>query len=216
MPGSKQEMDTIAGSKRKMAYKQERDRDSFRRGPQSQQRRERRRDERDIDIVLSPCVTLQPTTSNNASVNLTTNNPRLLLCSVLPTEWAPTQSSLATSSDCQSRRSELDAARCPRRVSSQRLPLSPLPQRQRLSVERTTVEAGLSPLSRLPSTTTTHRRPSARCVLVPSPNESEARLVACSLSPEWKSLTSLSICNRSPARQTPPPSYAPPLPQAPS
>jgi hypothetical protein len=87
--------------------------------------------------------------------------------SLLPlhaTEWAPTQSSLATSSDCQSRRSALDAARCPRRVSRQKPPLSLLLPRQRPLVERTTVQAGLLPLSRLLSTTTTHRRPSARCV----------------------------------------------------
>jgi ribosomal protein L14E/L6E/L27E len=49
-------------------------------------------------------------------------------------------------------------------VSRQKPPLSLLLPRQRPLVERTTVQAGLLPLSRLLSTTTTHRRPSARCV----------------------------------------------------
>lgn len=80
------------------------------------------------------------------------------------TEWAQTQSLRATSSDYPSRRSAHVEALSPRRVSSLRLPLSQLPPRPSLSVERTTAPREPLPLSRHPSTTRTPPSPSKRCV----------------------------------------------------
>lgn len=82
--------------------------------------------------------------------------------SSLHTEWVQTQSSRATSSDCQSRRCAHAEARSPRRASRLKLLLSLLPPRPSRLVERTTVVREQSLPSRHPSTTRTPLRPSRR------------------------------------------------------